>query len=77
VLHWALGASSYTGHDACRAMKGPSLQNSLASCSTGKDAPISDGAGMGIIGVRVAVEVKAPPIPPMSDRLFRLRMGPA
>jgi hypothetical protein len=54
--------------------RGPSRQNSLASCSTGKDAAISDGAGMGSIGVDVEVEVK---VSPMSVRLFRLRMGPA
>jgi hypothetical protein len=77
VLGWALGASSSTGHAACRAIQGASRQNSLASCSTGKDAPISDGAGMGRIGVGVAVEVKSPPIPPMRDRVFRLRLGPA
>jgi hypothetical protein len=56
---------------------GSSQQNSLALCSTGKDAAISDEAGMGSIGVGVEVEVKAPPAPPMGDRLFRLRMGPA
>jgi hypothetical protein len=63
-LSWALGASSSTGHAACRGSRGPSRQNSLTSCSTGKDAAISDGAGMGSIGVGVAVEVKAPPRPP-------------
>jgi hypothetical protein len=56
--------------------RGPSRQNSLALCSTGKDAAISDGAGMGSIGVGVAVEVKAQSRIPMGDRLFRLRMGP-
>jgi hypothetical protein len=64
VLGWAIGASSSTGHAACRAMQGPSRQNSQASISTGKDAAISDGAGMGSIGVGVAVEVKAPRRPP-------------
>jgi hypothetical protein len=54
--------------------RGPSRQNFLSSCSTGKHAAISDGACMGSIGVWVALEVKAPPRPPMGDRLFRLRM---
>jgi hypothetical protein len=41
----------------------PSRQNSQASISTGKDVAICDGAGMGSIGVGVAVEVKSPPRP--------------
>jgi hypothetical protein len=60
-----------------RQCRGPSRQNFLALCSTGKDAAISDGACMGSIGVGVALVVKAPPRPPMGDRLFIIRMGQA